>query len=73
MSEISRIEQILTANLEGKEYTGQPLSRVEELLLRLGTSTGGSSPVGDISEGGENDFVETDVDDIMSVISTEND
>ena len=72
MSEMSRFEQILTAKLEGKEYSGQPLSRVEELLMGLGSVSGGGS-YGSISEGGENDFKDSDISDIMNVISSEND
>lgn len=64
----SRMESILSGN-----YTGRPLSRVEALLMAGGGSSSGSgSGSGTISPTTQ-DFDDTDVNDIMSYLSTEND
>lgn len=76
----SRVEAILKAAGSSDTYHGRPLSRVEALLMGLdahidesaaggGSSGSGSAP----SEEDGQDFEDSDIDDIMSVISTEND
>lgn len=40
----SRVEQILNSKIYGDAYNDRPQSRVEELLLDLDTSSGGSDP-----------------------------
>lgn len=61
----SRVEAILK---QGKSYTGRPLSRVEKLLKDLVIDGGGGGGV----PSDEDDFEPMDIDDIMSVISTDN-
>ena len=45
----SRAEAIIQATIDGKEYTGRPLSRLEALLIELNHSGGGGG-------GGTSDF-----------------
>lgn len=68
----SRSEKILRSIIDKTEYTEEPKSRMEDLLLKVKKSIdegggGGGGPSED------QDFEPTDVDDIMSVISTDND
>lgn len=65
----SRVEAMLSGT-----YTGRPLSRVEALLMSGGAGGSGSGgPGGTTVPDTEYDFDDTDVDDIMSTLSTEND
>lgn len=41
MNPQSRAEAILEANIRGEEYKGQPLSRIEELLMNFTPGEGG--------------------------------
>lgn len=41
MAGLSRVEKIILSKLKGEEYNGRPLSRVEELLIDLNTTSGG--------------------------------
>lgn len=70
MAKRSRVEAILRAVAAGKEYKREPQSRIEDLLINIsdiiGPDHGGTGPTED------DDFDESDVDDIMSVISTDN-
>lgn len=70
MSSLSRAEDIIQAQIDGVEYTGKPQSRIEKLLVKLCDiidEGGGDTPTED------DEFSEDDIDDVMSVISTDND
>lgn len=60
----SRVENILES---GDSYDGPILSRVEKLLKEGGSGGGGYIPTED------EDLQPTDVNDVMSTISTDND
>lgn len=68
MADLSRAELILRSKINGTLYTKRPLSRVETLLMDIGSGGGGSSGP---TEG--QDLEPSDATDIMSVISTDND
>ena len=78
---MSRIEDILESKINKTSYTKRPLSRVEELLLNLpsGGGGGGGGGGGDDESGYDGNVSErqildeADIQDIMSVISSEND
>ncbi len=67
----SRVEAILEAAASSKTYKGKPLSRVEKLLMDvdeyIDEGGGGGQPPSE-----DQDFDDMDVDDIMSVISSDN-
>lgn len=63
----SRAEKILQSKIDGSEYSGEPLTRMEKLLMQIGTGGGGGGSTTD------SDMTDADVDDVMSVISTNND
>ena len=71
----SRVEAILKAAASSNTYQGRPQSRVEALLMGLDSyiDEGGSGSGSSVGPTGEQDFEDSDIDDIMSVISTEND
>lgn len=78
---MSRVEDILDSKITGSAYSKRPLSRVEELLINLpsGGGGGGGGGGGDEQHGYNGNvsetqiFDEADIDDVMSVISSEND
>lgn len=78
---MSRVEDILSSKITGSAYTKKPLSRVEELLINLpsGGGGGGGGGGGDEHTGYNGSvsetqiFDEADIDDILSVIGSEND
>lgn len=77
---MSRVEDILESKIDKTSYTKRPLSRVEELLLNLPSGGGGGGGGGGDDQSGYDGNVserqildEADVQDIMSVISSEND
>ena len=65
----SRVEQIMQANIDGTSYNGRPLSRVEDLFIKGGGGGGG----GGTGPGEDQDLDPETVEDVMSVISTDND
>lgn len=73
MEGLSKVENILQSIIDGKEYTGIPLSRVEKLLMQVAQliEEGGGGGGGDIEP--DDELTDADIDDIMSVISTDND
>lgn len=64
----SRVENILET---GESYDGPILSRVEKLLKEGGAGGGGCHCDDNVTP--EHDLSEVNIDDVMSVISTDND
>lgn len=77
MAGMSRVEDILQAKANNETYDKVPLSRIEELLMNVGVggSGGGDFPgdFGTDEQPSEHDFIDVDVDDIMTALSTDND
>lgn len=69
MANLSRAEKILA---EGEAYDGPLLSRVEKLLAEGGSGGSGGCHCDD-NVTPEHDLSDANIDDVMSVISTEND